>query len=167
MLRLSASAMCGFWMHLSVLCSLPCVWPLRRAFNCVIAAYASRPRSGLVVSCGFNVWLVSTCGFRWLSYVCFFDLMWLLILMSEDPSLNPSTQHQEAQLTLTTFHPQTLAASPTLYPQPLTHPPPPPPPPVTYFWGRVYTMHYSLHHMWYVHSNSYMYHCATPWPKTC
>jgi hypothetical protein len=21
------------------------------------------------------------------------------------------------------------------------------PPPVTYFWGRVYTMHYSLHHM--------------------
>ena len=53
------------------LCSLPCVWPLRRAFNCVIAAYASRPRSGLVVSCGFNVCLVSTCGFRWLSYVFF------------------------------------------------------------------------------------------------
>ena len=80
------------------LCSLPSTWSLRRAFNCVIAAYASRPCSGLVVS---------TCGFR-----CF-DLMWLLIFRSEDPSLNPSTQHQEAQLTLVTFHSQTLATSPT------------------------------------------------------
>ena len=156
MLRLFSA--CYVWLldASQCVCSLPSTWSLQRAFNCVIA-YASRPRSGLVVS---------TCGFRG-SYVCFCDLMRLLILMFEVPSLNPSTQHQEAQLTLTTFHPQTLAASPTLYPQPLTHPPPPPPPPVTYFWGRVYTMHYSLHHMWYVHSNSYMYHCATPWPKTC
>ena len=98
------------------LCSLSSTWSLRRAFNCVIAAYASRPRSGLVVS---------TCGFRWL--LCLFlDMMWLKILMSEDPYLNPITQHQETQLTLTTFHPQTLATSPT--PKPSTPNPPPPPP---------------------------------------
>ena len=34
----------------------------QRAFDCVIAAEASRPRSGFVVS---------TCGFRWLLNVCF------------------------------------------------------------------------------------------------
>ena len=34
----------------------------RRAVDCVIAAEASRPRSGFVVS---------TCGFRWLLNVCF------------------------------------------------------------------------------------------------
>ena len=94
------------------LCSLPSTWSLRRAFNCVIAAYASRPRSGLVVS---------MCGFRWLLCLIL-DMMWLIILMSEDPSLNPITQHQETQLTLTTFHPQTLATSPT--PKPSTPNPP-------------------------------------------
>ena len=41
------------------------------------------------------------------------------------------------------------------------------PPPVVYFWGACLHNAYSLHHMWHVHSNSYMYHCATPWLKTC
>ena len=45
-------------------------------------------------------------------------------------------------------------------------PPPTHPPPVTYFRERVYTMHDSLHTCDML-TLTHIYHCATPWLKTC